>query len=42
MYEADFDVSQPVEHFTAMMISDEAYVCAGALAWWVELGWGLD
>ena len=24
---ADFDVSQLVEHFTAMMISDQAYVC---------------
>ena len=27
VYEADFDVSQLVEHFTAMMISDQAYVC---------------
>ena len=27
VYEADFDVTQLVEHFTAMMISDQAYVC---------------
>ena len=43
VYEADFDVSQLVEHFTAMMMISVqacAYMCA--LAWWVELGWGLD
>ena len=27
MYEADFDVSQLVQLYTAMMISDQAYVC---------------
>ena len=31
VYEADFDVSQLVEHFTAMMISNQAYVCASVL-----------
>ena len=43
VYEADFDVSKLLEHFTAMMISDQAYVCVCfSMVGGVGLGWGLD
>ena len=44
VYEEYFDVSKLLEHFTAMMIIDQAYVCVcfSMVVGGVGLGWGLD